>query len=61
MRNPLKSRPRNARLAVTGAAVAAMIAIPSAVAAASGSDSAYLASYSLRVMKNDRVIDCQAK
>jgi hypothetical protein len=46
---------------VTGAAVAAMIAIPSAVAAASGSDSAYLASYSLRVMKNDRVIDCQAK
>ena len=35
MRNPLKSRTRKSRLALTGAAVAALIAIPSAVAAAS--------------------------
>ena len=41
MRNPLKSRPRNARLALTGAAVAAMIAIPSAVAAASTTSPAH--------------------
>jgi pimeloyl-ACP methyl ester carboxylesterase len=41
MRNPLKSRPRKARLALTGAAVAAMIAIPSAVAAASTTSPAH--------------------
>jgi pimeloyl-ACP methyl ester carboxylesterase len=35
VRNPLKSRTRKSRLALTGAAVAALIAIPSAVAAAS--------------------------
>jgi pimeloyl-ACP methyl ester carboxylesterase len=35
MRNPLKSRSRKARLALTGVAVAALIAVPSAVAAAS--------------------------
>jgi pimeloyl-ACP methyl ester carboxylesterase len=35
MRNPLKSRSRKSRLALTGAAVAALIAVPGAVAAAS--------------------------
>ena len=34
MRNPLKSRGRKSRLALTGGAVAALIAIPSAIAAA---------------------------
>ena len=37
MRTPLKSRTRKARLALAGAAVAALIAVPSAVAAASTS------------------------
>ena len=44
MRNPLKSRTRKSRLALTGAAVAALIAIPSAVAAASTGSPAHPAS-----------------
>jgi pimeloyl-ACP methyl ester carboxylesterase len=43
MRNPLKSRSRKSRLALTGVAVAAMIALPSAVAAASTTSPAHLA------------------
>jgi len=44
MRNPRKSRTRKSRLALTGAAVAALIAIPSAVAAASTGSPAHPAS-----------------
>jgi pimeloyl-ACP methyl ester carboxylesterase len=41
MRNPLKSRTSKSRLALAGVAVAAMIAIPSAVAAASTASAAH--------------------
>jgi pimeloyl-ACP methyl ester carboxylesterase len=43
MRNPLKSRTRKSRLALTGVAVAALIAIPSAVAAAATGSPAHRA------------------
>jgi len=41
MRNPLKSRTRMSRLALTGAAAAALVAIPSAIAAASTTSPAH--------------------
>jgi pimeloyl-ACP methyl ester carboxylesterase len=44
MRHPLKSRTRKSRLTLTGAAVAALIAIPSTIAAASTGSPAHLAS-----------------
>jgi pimeloyl-ACP methyl ester carboxylesterase len=46
MRNPLKSQSRKSRLALTGAAVAALIAIPSGIAAASTTSPAHAAAAS---------------
>jgi pimeloyl-ACP methyl ester carboxylesterase len=57
MRNPLKSQSRKSRLVLTGAAVAALIAIPSGIAAASTSSPAQPASAGSAAPKPTIVIE----